>query len=88
MKIHLKKASEIGNIVRTSRKHQQIRQDDAAGVIGVSENFLGKVEKGNDSVQWGKLFQVMDGLGIHVYVDVPENIYNILQEQLKQKSQK
>ena len=74
MKIPIDNAAAIGKIVRASRKAQRIRQDDAAGSIGVSENFLGKVERGNDSIQWGKLFQVLDGLGIHVVVDVPENV--------------
>ncbi|MEI8385534.1 MAG: helix-turn-helix domain-containing protein [Nitrosomonadaceae bacterium] len=74
MKIPIKTASEIGVIVRASRKAQGIRQDDAAGSTGVSENFLGKVERGSESVQWGKLFQVLDGLGIHIVVDVPDEV--------------
>lgn len=36
-----------------------------------SENFLGKVERGDASVNWAKLFQVLDGLGIRLTVDVP-----------------
>ena len=74
MKIPIKTAAGVGNIVRASRKAQGIRQDDAAGSIGVSENFLGKIERGSDSVQWGKLFQVLDGLGIHVVLDVPDEV--------------
>ena len=58
----------------------EIRQDDAAGSIGVSENFLGKIERGSESVQWGKLFQVLEGLGIRVMVDVPESVANHLNE--------
>ena len=73
MKIAIDNAVQIGKIVRDSRKAQKIRQDDAAGSIGVSENFLGKVERGSESVQWGKLFQVLNGLGIKVIVDVPES---------------
>lgn len=73
MKIAIDNAAHIGKIVRDSRKAQKIRQDDAAGSIGVSENFLGKVERGSESVQWGKLFQVLNGLGIRVFVDVPES---------------
>lgn len=74
MKIPIENPSAIGEIVRASRKAQGIRQDDAAGSIGVSENFLGKIERGSDSVQWGKLFQVMEGLGIRVILDVPDNV--------------
>lgn len=64
-------ADQLGEIIRATRKAQGLRQDDAAGSIGVSENFLGKVERGNDRVLWGKLFQVLDGLGIRVIVDTP-----------------
>jgi len=73
VKIAIDNAALIGKIVRDSRKAQRIRQDDAAGSIGVSENFLGKVERGSETVQWGKLFQVLNGLGIRVIVDVPES---------------
>lgn len=74
MEIPINNAAAIGNVVRASRKAQKIRQDDAAGSIGVSENFLGKVERGGESVQWGKLFQVLEGLGIRVMVDVPDSV--------------
>jgi transcriptional regulator with XRE-family HTH domain len=74
MKIPIDNAAAIGKVVRASRKAQKIRQDDAAGSIGVSENFLGKIERGSDSVQWGKLFQVLEGLGVQVMVDVPDSV--------------
>ena len=74
MKIPINSSDALGKVVRASRKAQKIRQDDAAGSIGVSENFLGKVESGSDSVQWGKLFEVLQGLGIRVELDVPENV--------------
>jgi transcriptional regulator with XRE-family HTH domain len=64
----------IGKLVRATRKAQKIRQDDAAGSIGVSENFLGKIERRSDSTRWGKLFQVLEGLGIRVMVDVPDSV--------------
>jgi transcriptional regulator with XRE-family HTH domain len=74
MQIPINSAAAIGKVVRASRKAQKIRQDDAAGSIGVSENFLGKIERGSESVQWGKLFQVLEGLGVRVMVDVPEPV--------------
>ncbi|MEY4861921.1 MAG: hypothetical protein RLZ51_16 [Pseudomonadota bacterium] len=80
MNIPIRSASAIGAVVRASRKAQKIRQDDAAGSIGVSENFLGKIERGSESVQWGKLFQVLEGLGIRVVVDVPESVIACLNE--------
>jgi transcriptional regulator with XRE-family HTH domain len=74
MQLPIRNAAAIGKVVRASRKAQKIRQDDAAGSIGVSENFLGKIERGSGSVQWGKLFQVLEGLGVRVMVDVPERV--------------
>ncbi len=80
MKIAIDTAAAIGKVVRASRKAQKIRQDDAAGSIGVSENFLGKIERGSDSVQWGKLFQVLEGLGVRVMVDVPARVATYLND--------
>ncbi|MEY4212527.1 MAG: helix-turn-helix domain-containing protein [Burkholderiaceae bacterium] len=74
MRLPIDNAAAIGKVVRASRKAQKIRQDDAAGSIGVSENFLGKIERGSESVQWGKLFQVLEGLGVRVILDVPESV--------------
>jgi transcriptional regulator with XRE-family HTH domain len=73
MNYKIASAEDLGALVRAVRKAQGLRQDDAAGSIGVSENFMGKVERGAGRVQWDKLFQVLDGLGIHVVLDVPES---------------
>ncbi|MEF9384936.1 helix-turn-helix domain-containing protein [Ralstonia solanacearum species complex bacterium KE056] len=64
--------SEIGAVIRAARKAQKLRQDDAAGSIGVSESFMVKVERGAETVQWGKLFQILDGLGVRITVDIAE----------------
>jgi transcriptional regulator with XRE-family HTH domain len=78
MKVTLNQASDIGPLIRAARKAQNTRQDDAAGAIGVSENFLGKVEHGAETAQWGKLFQVLQGLGIRVTLDLPEEARPLL----------
>jgi len=78
MKVPLKSAQSLGKVVRATRKAQKIRQDDAAGAIGVSENFVGKIERGGETAQWGKLFQVLEGLGIHVILDVPDDVAQYL----------
>lgn len=85
MKIPIDNAAAIGEVVRASRKAQKIRQDDAAGSIGVSENFLGKIERGSDSMHWGKLFQVLQGLGVRVMVDVPDSVAIYLRDHSSSK---
>lgn len=74
MQVLLKNAADLGALVRQARKAQALRQDDAAGSLGVSENFLGKVERGAETVQWGKLFQVLEGLGVRLIVDLPPEV--------------
>lgn len=72
MHINIDSAQTLGQIVRAVRKDQRLRQDDAAGSVGVSENFLGKLERGGDTVQLGKVLHVLAELGITLYADVPE----------------
>ena len=85
MKIRLHRPEDLGPLVRATRKQQGMRQDYAAEGIGVSENFLGKIERSSESVQWGKLFQVLEGLGIRVMVDVPESVAAYLNDQTSSK---
>lgn len=84
MRIAIDKAAALGPLLRAVRKAQGMRQDDAAGSIGVSENFLGKIERGGETVQWGKLFRVLRDLGVHVSVDVPDEIAAKLPQDLRQ----
>lgn len=72
MKVRLTSAKELGPLVRAARKAQGLRQDATAEGIGVSENFLAKVERGTETVQWGKLFDVLRELGLYVEIDVPD----------------
>jgi transcriptional regulator with XRE-family HTH domain len=72
MNYKLKSSADVGHIVRAVRIAQAFRQDEAAETMGVSENFLGKVERGGETVQWGKLFQVLENLGIEVVLQVPD----------------
>ena len=74
-------ASDIGPVIRAARKARRMRQDDAAGSLGVSENFLGKIERGGTNLQWDKLFEVLSGLGIRVILDVPEEAQDYLRSQ-------
>jgi transcriptional regulator with XRE-family HTH domain len=88
MKFEIDSAEQMGMLIRASRKAMKLRQDDVAGVLGVSENFLGKVERGGETVQWGKLLQVMQGLGLTVSVEAPEILADDIREVLLQTSNK
>lgn len=83
MKFQIESPEKLGLLIRASRKAMELRQDDAAGSIGVSENFLGKVERGAETVQWGKLFLVMKELGLDISVEVPEEFSSSAELHLK-----
>lgn len=72
MRHTIQHASDIGGVIRAARKIQKLRQDDAAGSVGVSESFMAKAERGADTVQWGKVFQILQGLGVRVVVEIPD----------------
>ena len=52
------------------RKVSGIRQDD---VPGVSHVFLRDLEKGKDTVQFGRVLKVLEELGIRMVLEVPES---------------
>ncbi|MEH6421263.1 helix-turn-helix domain-containing protein [Pseudomonas sp. CGJS7] len=85
MKIRLSTAGELGPLIKAMRKNQGLRQDATAEGVGVSENFLSKVERGSESVQWGKLFEVLKELGLYVEVDVPDAVVATVQARKKSR---
>lgn len=82
MQYTIQQASEIGGVIRAARKAADMRQDDAAGSVRVSESFMVKAERGAETVQWGKLFQILEGMGVRVIVDIPNTDLAALTEQL------
>ena len=78
MKIKLDTPGQLGQLVRATRKHQALRQDLLAEMLGISENFMGRLENGADTLQWGKLFSVLDALGIQISVDLPDGVAETL----------
>ena len=71
MRVPINQASDIGAYVRAVRKAQGLRQDDLAALAGTSHVVLGNVERGKDTVQLGRVFEVLRQLGIQVQLDLP-----------------
>lgn len=74
MAITLATPTDVGHLVRAARKAQKLRQDDAAGAMGVSDMFLSGLENGARGVRLDKLLQVLHGLGLVLQVDVSDDI--------------
>lgn len=72
MLIRVHSTTELGSLIRLQRKRQGLRQADLASLVGASHVFLGDAEKGRPTVQLGRVLQLLDELGIALYVEVPE----------------
>jgi y4mF family transcriptional regulator len=63
--------AQIGTIVRTTRKSQNLRQDELAGAAGVGLRFIVDLEAGKPTAQLGKTIQVLHALGCSIAVTPP-----------------
>lgn len=63
--------AEIGNIVRATRKEQNLRQDELAGASGVGLRFIVDLEAGKPTAQIGKVLQVLQALGCSIEIQLP-----------------
>ncbi len=58
----------LGPVVRERRRAQNLRIDDAAGLLGVSVDLMSRLENGQGSVRLDKMLAVLDGLGLTLLV--------------------
>jgi transcriptional regulator with XRE-family HTH domain len=66
--VRLEHPADLGALVKTRRREQSLRIDDAAALSGVSVDLLSRLENGKGSVRFDKLLAVLDGLGLAVVV--------------------
>jgi y4mF family transcriptional regulator len=84
MRVPVRSVKEVGAAVRAVRKESGVRQDDAAGSAGVSHVFLRDLEHGKATVQFGRVLQVLDELGIRMELEVPEDARERLAQLMSQ----
>ena len=80
MLINIKTPAELGLLMRATRKHQKVRIDDVAGSARVGPVFVREVERGKETVQLGRVLQVLDELGIELKADVTDDVAPILEK--------
>ncbi|WP_338641608.1 transcriptional regulator [Burkholderia pyrrocinia] len=68
----IEQASGLGGAIRAARKVRKWSQNDAAGRLGVSESFTVKAAGGAGTVRWGKVFRILQGLGVQIVIDLPD----------------
>jgi HTH-type transcriptional regulator/antitoxin HipB len=55
---------DLAVIIRQSRKLQGLTQEDLAGLSGLGRRFISELENGKQTAQIGKVFVVLNILGI------------------------
>ena len=64
--------TDIGEIIRKTRKAQGLTQPQLAGASGVGLRFLVELEAGKHSSQLGKTLQVLATLGCKLEIILPD----------------
>jgi transcriptional regulator with XRE-family HTH domain len=72
MRIIIHSPADLGQVVRTVRRHDKVRLDDLAATAGVSKQFTSDVEHGKPTVQLGLVLKLLSELGVSLELDIPE----------------
>ncbi|MBC3875842.1 helix-turn-helix domain-containing protein [Undibacterium sp. LX15W] len=59
---------DVGQLVRSKRRQQKLRIDDAAALTDVSVDLFSRLENGKGAVRLDKLLQVLDAMGLCMIV--------------------
>ncbi len=62
-------AADIGMAVRKKRKEDGLTLADAAALCGVGYRFMSDLENGKETVQVGKVLQVLTALGLDMTIE-------------------
>jgi hypothetical protein len=64
----VRRAEELGSLVRERRKQSGATLVEAAGLSGVGIRFLHELERGKQTAALGKVLQVLDRMGLEVWI--------------------
>ncbi len=70
MKDKISSAPDIGRAIRKKRKDDGLTLADAAALCGVGYRFMSDLENGKSTAQLGKVLQVLNALGLDVFVEL------------------
>lgn len=78
MQFKISSVTDIAALARATRKAADMRIDDLAATAGLSKQFVNDVELAKPTVQLARVLQLLDELGVHVYLDVPKEVEPLL----------
>ena len=69
--LEIRKMEDVAEIVRQTRKSQNISQTVLSQASNVGLRFVGDIERGKPTIQFDKLMAVLTSLGIAVKLELP-----------------
>jgi len=60
--------ADLGSLIRQHRKAANVTQAEAAGLCGVGARFMSELERGKVTLEAGKVIQVLDRLGLQLWI--------------------
>ena len=58
----------MGRAIKDTRNKKKMTQSDLADITGVSVKFISDVERGKETVQMDKAFDLARALGLQIYL--------------------
>ena len=65
---HIPVPKYLGRAIRDVRKRKNMSQGDLAAITGTSVKFISDVERGKETVQMDKVFDLLRALSLQVYL--------------------
>lgn len=66
--VKIKSVTDLGNFVREFREAQEMTQADILGLANTGNRFIVELENGKPSVQFNKVLDVLDALGLELVI--------------------
>ena len=66
--VKIKSTKDLGNLVREFRVAQKMTQADILGLANTGNRFIVELENGKPTVQFQKVLDVLDALGLEIVI--------------------
>ncbi len=65
---HIKSVAELGKLIRTFRKQQNLTLEKVSGLSNLGMRFISELERGKETKEIGKVFTLLNNLGLELII--------------------
>ncbi|WP_211342238.1 transcriptional regulator [Litorilituus sediminis] len=84
MKIKVKNIQQLGSVSKLVRKSQSLDQETAGLLSGNGLTFISQFENGKETVEIGRVLNLLEQLGIELEINLPPNLSDKTIDKLKE----